>query len=291
MTEFVTAIVPCFNQGGYLRECLTSLKAQTYPHWRAIIVEDCSTDGATPGQCDAVAEPGRIEVIHLAENYGRALARNVGIRAAEGEALMSLDADDVLAPTHFASTLPRLLTSDHVGIVYTDYERFGSRTQLLRGAPFSRKSMYRRRYVWAGSLYRKSAWEKTEGYRDAFRDGNEDYDLWLSIVEAGFDGVYVPQPLYRQRCHEASWTDSGAGGDDRVYRTRLRLAELHREGFEAEHALGAFLGMTYGDEARRLWATGDTERASVLHSRALGHAPLSLALRWRWLRLQLGGRG
>ncbi|MDY0061989.1 MAG: glycosyltransferase family A protein [Myxococcota bacterium] len=286
----VTAVIPCYNQGRFLEECLASLRAQTRDDWQAIVLDDASTDQQTPALCDAQAQAdSRVRVLHLAPNHGRALVRNVGIAAATTEAILNLDADDALEPTHFARTVPLLLADPQVGVVYTDYQRFGARTDRLRGRPFDLAAMYRIRYVWAGSLFRKSAWAATPGFRDAFRDGNEDYDFYLSLVEAGYVGQYVPEPLFRYRCHPDSWTSSGVGGDDRVFRTRLALYAHHQTGFDRHGARRAFLAATYEDEATRVLAGGDQATAHALLGRALRHAPWRPRLWRRWL--QTAGRG
>lgn len=280
----VTAVIPCFNHGRFLAESVASLVAQTLPTWRAMIVDDGSTDGVTPALADREAADPRVTVLHLPENRGRSLARNAGIEAATTEAVFSLDSDDVLDPAHFAITVPLLLSDRAVGIVYTDYRRFGGQQGLLRGAPFDASTVYRRRYIWAGSLYRRSAWARTEGYRDAFRDGNEDYDFFLSLLEAGYVGRYVPRPLVNYRSHVDSWTSSGVGGGDRVYRSRLRLYEYHREGFDRAGATRRFLVETHHEEARRLAHLGQRAKAREILDRALALAPFHPALHvTRWL--------
>lgn len=273
-------VIPCFNQGSFLAECLGSLHAQTSPAWHAIVVDDASTDGATPQLCDSHAGP-RVTVLHLAHNHGRALARNAGIALARTEAVLSLDADDTLDPKHLQTTVPLLLAEADVGIVYTDYQRFGGRTDRLRGQPFDPARLYRQQFIWAGSLFRRSAWAATRGYCDAFRDGNEDYDFWLTLVEAGWRGVYVPEPLYRYRSHAASWTQGGDGGDDRELRTRLALHQHHREGFAAHGATAAFLAATHHREAERLGRVGLRAEARSHWREVVRWQPWNLVARWR----------
>lgn len=278
----VTAVIPCFNQGKFLAECLDSLRAQRLADWHAVVVDDASTDGETPALCDAQAGP-QVTVLHLPTNHGRSLARNVGIQHAKSEAILSLDADDAIEPEHLSQTVPLLLAKEDIGIVYTDYQRFGGRTDQLKGEPFVERNLYFRQYIYAGSLFRRSAWARTRGYSDDFRIGNEDYDFWLTLVEAGYRGVYVPRPLFRYRSHALSWTSSGCHGDDRVYRSRLLLLEHHRAGFERHGATRKFLADTYRAEAQRLAAAGDRQGAAQLWCKVAELQP------WN-LRAQLGAR-
>ena len=282
----VTAVIPCFNQGQYVAECLDSLRAQTMVRWRAILLDDASTDGVSPDLCRKQADE-RVRVICLEQNHGRSLVRNVGIEAATTEAIFSLDADDCLAPEHFATTVPLLLADPAVGVVYSDYQRFGVRTGLLRGAPFDLRTMYLRQYIWAGSLFRRSAWAKTIGYSDDFRDGNEDYDFFLRIVEAGYRGVYVPKPLFRYRVHATSWSTTQSADDDRVFRSYQRIHEQHRAGFEAQGTSDAFMARIHATESRRLFRVGDVAGAGRMLSLARDHTPDDWRLRFQALRQAL----
>jgi mycofactocin glycosyltransferase len=82
-----------------LRDCLESLRRQTYNRWECIVVNDASSDG-TP---DVVAEyqgrfGGNLSLVSNPVNLGVAGARNVGIRHAKGELIAFTDADCVVTP-------------------------------------------------------------------------------------------------------------------------------------------------------------------------------------------------
>lgn len=283
MDPSVTVVIPCFNQGQFLQECLASLHAQTRTDWCAIVLDDASTDGVTPALCDAVAGP-KVRVVHLPVNHGMDVVRNAGIALATTEAIQNLDADDALLPDTLERTLPLLFGDPRVGIVYFDCDRFGVRTGRMRGERFDEARLYRIQIIFGGSLYRRSAWASTRGYCPDFRIGNGDYDFWLTLVEAGYRGVYVPEPFYRYRCHAASWTGlAGGKGDDRLFRSRLQLVEHHRAGFDRHGATAAFLRETYRTEAQRLQARGDAPGAKALWRKVVSVSPWDLAARLRAL--------
>ena len=92
-----TIIIPAYNVEAYIDECLASVAAQSYRDWEAIVVDDGSTDG-TGEKCDEWgSKDERIRVVHQ-ENKGQSAARNAGIRTAQGEYILFLDADDWLEP-------------------------------------------------------------------------------------------------------------------------------------------------------------------------------------------------
>ncbi len=90
----LSIIVPVYNVGKYLNECLNTVIALRQS-LEIILVDDGSTDGSGI-LCDEWAEKdSRIRVIHQS-NVGLSGARNTGIRQSKGDYLMFLDSDDFL---------------------------------------------------------------------------------------------------------------------------------------------------------------------------------------------------
>ena len=93
----VDIIIPVYNVELYLRRCLDSMLAQTYTHWRAICVDDGSTDGSPAILEEYAAKDSRFKVIHQ-ENGGLSHARNEGMAVADAEYVMFVDSDDFIHP-------------------------------------------------------------------------------------------------------------------------------------------------------------------------------------------------
>ncbi|MFD9389170.1 glycosyltransferase family 2 protein [Streptomyces sp. NPDC060000] len=94
----VSVIVPVYNPGPYIEDCLASLLRQSLPpdEYEVIFVDDGSTD-ATPARLDAVAaEDPRIRVVHQENSGWAGKPRNVGIDLSRGEYVMFVDNDDHL---------------------------------------------------------------------------------------------------------------------------------------------------------------------------------------------------
>ena len=101
MEPLISVIVPVYNTRPYLKRCVESLLAQTWPRLEIILVDDGSPDGAG-AVCDAYgARFPQVRVIHQ-ENGGLARARNTGLRAARGDYIGWVDSDDWAAPDLFA---------------------------------------------------------------------------------------------------------------------------------------------------------------------------------------------
>lgn len=109
-------IIPVYNCGGYLDECLASILAQTVRDFEILLIDDGSTDGSG-AKCDEYARKYPFIRCFHKENGGASSARNVGIDNARGEYLLFIDGDDTIA----RDTLKRigdLLTEDTGMVVF-----------------------------------------------------------------------------------------------------------------------------------------------------------------------------
>lgn len=89
----ISIIIPVYNVEEYLPKCLDSVVEQTYKNIEIICVDDGSTD-SSGNICEEYGKKdARIRVIHK-ENGGLSSARNVGLKAINGEYVMFIDSDD-----------------------------------------------------------------------------------------------------------------------------------------------------------------------------------------------------
>lgn len=92
--------MPYYNAAEYIKETVDAIIAQTYQDWELIIVDDCSPAPDTEEVLVGVtAMDARIKVMRAEKNGGAGLARNIGIKAAEGRYLAFCDSDDWWYPT------------------------------------------------------------------------------------------------------------------------------------------------------------------------------------------------
>ena len=91
----ISIIVPVYNEEKYLPQCLNSLINQTYQDIEIICVNDGSTDGSLSILELYAAKDERVKIISQT-NQGLSEARNIGIKAAQGEWMMFVDSDDWL---------------------------------------------------------------------------------------------------------------------------------------------------------------------------------------------------
>lgn len=99
MQPLVSIIIPIYNVGNYLSDCINSVRNQTYKNTEIILIDDGSTDNS-PSVCDSfAAEDSRIKVFHI-KNGGVANARNLGLKDAAGDYFCFIDGDDTVAPNY-----------------------------------------------------------------------------------------------------------------------------------------------------------------------------------------------
>lgn len=121
-TPIISVVIPVYNAGRFLWECVNSVRNQTFRQWEAILVDDGSTDKSV-GICDKIVhDDPRFRVIHK-ENGGVSSARNAGIDAARGQYLAFLDADDIMVPTYLQKMLDATETYA-TDLTICSYERF-----------------------------------------------------------------------------------------------------------------------------------------------------------------------
>jgi len=203
----VSVVITCHNYGRYLRDAVESVVAQTYSDFEIIIVDDGSTDDTRDVAASlAAGYPGHGITVIGQENQGAAAARNNGIAAGKGEYIVSLDADDMLKPTFLEKTVGLLEKNPSVGIAYTSMELCGDvdglSSTIVTCEEYDFTTLAERNILPSCNLFRREAWIKAGGYKRLI--GAEDWELWISMGEAGYYGKLVPEPLFLHRLHGRS---------------------------------------------------------------------------------------
>lgn len=103
----VSIIIPVFNSGETLERCLDSVLGIEKSEVEIIIINDGSTDKSL-SICQRYAQnDGRVRIVSQ-ENSGVSVARNVGIKLAEGEWICFVDSDDEIVPAIYNSIIEKL---------------------------------------------------------------------------------------------------------------------------------------------------------------------------------------
>lgn len=202
-TPAVAVVIPCYNQGRYLRDAVQSVLAQTYPSVQVVVVDDGSTDMTA----EVAASYGSRITVLTQPNAGLAAARNAGIRASSAPYVMVLDADDTIDPDCVSVRVRPFLEDERVGIVAGGFRLVDPELHPYPDA----SQRHRTPKGDSPSLYVREAWSPTCGLMfsrralmvcgmfDPFLRACEDWDMQMRITRR-FRHVYEPgmRANYRQ---------------------------------------------------------------------------------------------
>src|SRR5271170_1680589 len=226
----VSIVIPAYNPAPYLLKAIASASAQAYRHTEIVLVND-GTD--RPESLAILEQASRLVKTYLEQpNRGLGAARNTGFRAALGEYIVPLDADDLLDRNYVSECLAELRGSD-AAFAYTDFRVFGTEAYQERPGEYNLYRLLDRNYLTYAALIRKHDWENSGGYDESLQCfGYEDWEFWLRLGARRRFGRYVPKSLFRYRKHGTSLYDSAlARHQDFV----AYIRSLHPELYEYEN--------------------------------------------------------
>lgn len=206
----VSIIIPIYNVEPYLRCCLNSILAQTFPSWEAVLVDDGSKDNCGKICDEYAAMDSRFRVIHK-ENGGLTSARNAGLAMASGEWVMHLDGDDWIEPD-MLELLLRKGEETGADIVMGDF-RFALPDRdvpvLLPDWDDSKTTSLNRyiTFVWTcvwGGIHRRSLYEEHQLHSPQGVTYCEDFHLIVRLCYFARNVVNVHRPFYHYRQREGS---------------------------------------------------------------------------------------
>ena len=95
VTELITVVVPTFNEIDSLNQLVKSLKdvLQSYQNWEVLFIDDGSTDGSVELLAKITKSESNIKLIQLHRNYGKSAALAEGFKIANGDYVITMDAD------------------------------------------------------------------------------------------------------------------------------------------------------------------------------------------------------
>jgi len=194
----ISVIVRTYNSAKYVKGAIDSILQQTIqPDLYEIVVVD---DGSTDNTKDILdLYKGRIRLIEE-KHRGAIRALNVGIREAQGNYVILLDADDMFEPRILEEMLNVFEKEKDIDFVYCDYWEKDMETGKQKIISLKNNIFHS---VAGGILFRKRIVEENGLY-----DENlifPEYDLLIKLQKK-YKGAYISKPLYIYRRHQNSIT-------------------------------------------------------------------------------------
>lgn len=265
----VAVVIPAFKQPSLVIEAIESvLRQRTQFDFRLVVVNDGCPFSQTNEVCRtyARAHPERFRYVYR-KNGGLSAARNSGIDAALSiwpsvEVIQFLDSDDRLGPFSLQSAYDTLHANPEAHWAYPNCLRFGfGREYTDVAGPWNTLELMIRNYIYCASMVRRCVFERGLRYDEQMRLGYEDWNFWISAVEAGFRGIHAPDVdfQYRRRA-ESMLADTGRNEEAVTGYVRRVHASLYSPPrvLELEHAEMPRFAIVLAGEDRAFFTSDPT---------------------------------
>ena len=216
--RLVSVIMPNYNYGRFIAQAIDSVIQQDYRPIELIVVDDGSTDDSLERIAAALERPhelARAEVISFPENRGKIAAMNRGIELASGEYSIILDADDFLSKSYVSRCVAELEKAreedETIGFVYTDCNLISEHGDYLergRSTAFDPALIERFSFIPEPAVVLTEALKSCWPYDESIRRGTK-HHKWRRIIDAGWMGRHLPEPLFYYRMHGGNLSGIG----------------------------------------------------------------------------------
>ncbi|MCG7853087.1 MAG: glycosyltransferase, partial [Methanosarcinaceae archaeon] len=204
----VSVVIPVYNGSEYIIETLHSITDQTASNFEIIVVDDRSTDDSAQRAIRFLEEKDIPSTVMVIPHRGTGVARNIGVFYSTGEFILPFDADDIMKPEMIEKFHDEIANNPELGVVYCDVEYFENKHGVRNMGDFNINNIMFQNQAHAPSMFRKNAWINANGYCSSMKYGDEDWDLWLEMLEKRWRISHVERPLFRYRWREGSRTSS-----------------------------------------------------------------------------------
>lgn len=199
MMPLVTVIMPCYNHGEFIREALQSVYEQHHSNYEIIIVDDGSTDEHTKNVLRKLEQEKNIRIIYQ-ENAGPSVARNRGLKHAQGKYIFPLDADNRTSKKYIEAGVAVMEKEESVGVVYGNHIFFGDKNEVYHNREFDLRTLLLYNYIDTCAVIRKRAFDDVGGFDEWMSSkGLEDWDLWIAFAAKGWQFRYLPEVMFEYR--------------------------------------------------------------------------------------------
>lgn len=258
----------------WLAEMVETVKKQSFADWELIIVDDASP-------INPVYEnrgDDRIRIFRLGSRSGPSLARNTGVAVGEGEALLPLDADDLLPTDDVLAKLYEEWAKDKTKTVYGDLQFFNSMDsggfqpgRVIKLPEYTFQAALDPRALMPVSvMHSVDCHYKAGGWKPELDKGLEDVEYWIAAAKAGFCGKHLNLTTLLYRRHRTSRHSTLRASYENEIAMRNKIMEIHKDAYEGnctEAAMGC--GCGGGGAKAAFQAPKERTNGSVVRTTAL----------------------
>jgi len=236
--DLISVLIPNHNYGRFLPEAIDSVVAQDYGAVELIVIDDGSADDSVAvaeRHLAAVDTLERAELVALGGNRGKLAALNSVASRIRGRYLMTLDADDWLAPNYIRRCVDTLRwqrqAEPTLGFVYTDCHLVSSSGKSIdrgRSAPFDRELVGKLSFLPEPAVMLAEVFTEAMPFDESIRVATK-HHKWCRVVANGWSGFHIPEPLFFYRMHDENMSGIGR-----------RVLEESNRGLRGERILSGY---------------------------------------------------
>ena len=213
--------MPTFNSEIYISESIKSVLNQHFHDWELLIIDGGSTDNTLRiVEQFSVSDP-RVNLIKNSDDCGPAHARSKGIRAARGEYIAFLDADDIWLPSKLEAQV-KFMEHNNYSFTYTLYSQISSNGLNLTAPLQAKKSYSFPGYLGCRGIGNLTVIVRrdifTSSILNTFKYRAEDTIWWLLILRSGVIAYLLPQVLAQYRITPGSLSSQRVKNQSAVWR-------------------------------------------------------------------------
>jgi glycosyltransferase involved in cell wall biosynthesis len=199
----VSVVIPCYNHGLYLEETVKSVVNSKYDELEIIIVDDGSTDNSKEVAMLLCSKFSNVSYYFQA-NSGPSVARNFGISQSSGKYILPLDADDLISDNYIVEAVSKLNEDPDLKVVYAKANKFGKVNKPWSLKKFSLYNLAMDNLIYVSAIFRKSDWERVNGYTENKVLVREDWEFWIKLLKEGGKVIQLPFVGFYYRIHTTS---------------------------------------------------------------------------------------
>lgn len=277
----VTVIIPTYNHAQFLKKALTSVLAQTFTDWEAIVVNNFSSDNTI--EVVESFRDERIKLLNFNNNGSIGAARNQGINKARGKYIAFLDSDDYWFPDKLERCI-KILQEEKFDLVCNS-ESLIENDKVI--ATWNHGPGYKSSFIQLLMLgnclstsavtVKKECLDNVGGFReDKIFNTSEDYDLWIRLIRNGHKCKFLWTVLGGHLKHAANNSSAAIKHlNSAIAVVESHLKEVNNIYLRAFISQISFANMYYG-AARQLARQGNHLEALTFFKKSLKKNPFRI---------------
>lgn len=241
----IDVIIPCYNYGRFLDQCVNSVLGQVGVDVRVLVIDDASPDNTAEVAAALTRESPRVTVIRHSTNKGHINTYNEGIEWASADYMLLLSADDYLLPGALARATNLMDAYPEVGFTFgnvIELNDSGNETptksiirvtnesdkRLLEGREFIELSGADNLVATCSAVVRTELQKRLRGYSEELPHTG-DMEMWLRFAAHGSVGfISAYQGVYRQHRANMSTAYYFISDGRLIYTKNGRLADIQQ---------------------------------------------------------------